>query len=124
MGLSYNLKSNAFSLLELIIATAVLSIGIIVVLQAFSFAARTAMFSCDMIKAVFLSQDKMQELEFKEKQGLLEEEPSGTEGRAGKFQWKTELKADDNLSLYKFNFVVAWERANRTEEINLSTYLR
>lgn len=124
MGLNYSQNKSGFSLLELIIAIAILTTGIIVVLQAFSYSARITGLSSDIIQAVSLTQDKMQELEFKEKQGLLTQEPSEVEGKEGKFEWQYLLEADTDLKLYNLNFSIWWQRANRKEEIILNTFLK
>lgn len=120
-GLKYLLKNKAFSLLELIIAVAILSIGIIANLQAFSFSARVTGLSCDYINAVFLGENKLQELEFKEKQNLIKEESiNDTEG---KFNWGYNITYNPDLDLYKLNFRVSWQRLNRNETIDLNSYL-
>ena len=124
MVLNCNLKNNAFSLLELIITVAILSIGIIIVLEALSYSARMAGLSCDIIDAVLLAEDKMQELEFKEKQGLINKEPRDIRAKFEGFDWKYTLNLDPDLNLYKLNFEIKWLRANREEGLDLSTYLR
>lgn len=122
--LRYKPKNKGFSLLELIITIAILSAGITVILQAFSFSARVTGLSNDIVKAVFLLEDKLQELDFKEKQGLIRQEPSLNSGVSDKFQWKNELSFDPDLNLYKLNFTINWQRAKENEEINVKTYLR
>jgi len=122
--LRYKSKNKAFSLLELIITIAILSAGITVILQAFSFSSRVTGLSSDIIKAVFLAEDKLQELDFKEKQGLVQQEPALQTGIYGKFQWKDSLSFDTDVNLYKLDFTVSWQRAKENEEINIGTYLR
>ncbi len=122
--LRYKRKIKAFSLLELIITIAILSAGITVILQAFSFSARVTGLSNDIVKAVFLAEDKLQELDFKEKQGLIRQEPPLNSGVSDKFQWKNELSFDPDLNLYKLNFTINWQRAKENEEINAKTYLK
>lgn len=124
MGLSCSLKNKAFSLLELIVAIAVLSVGIVVVLQALSHSAQAAGLSCDIINAVFLTQDEMQELEFKEKQNLINREPRQIKEKEGRFEWNYILNPDPGLNLYRVDFNVTWQRSNRAERLNLNTYLR
>jgi len=114
--------NKAFSLLELIIAVAILSIGVIVVLQAISFSARATGVSCDMINAVFLAQDKLQELELRENQGFLREE--NAKDTLDKFTWEYSITADRDLDLFKVAMDLNWQRANRQENLNINTYLR
>jgi len=80
--------------------------------------------SCDIIDAVFLAEDKMQELEFKEKQGLINKEPGEIRAKLEGFDWKYTLNLDPDLNLYKLNFDIKWLRANREESLDLNTYLR
>jgi prepilin-type N-terminal cleavage/methylation domain-containing protein len=122
--LSYKLNKKGFSLLELIVSMAILSVGIIMVLQALSFSVRVTGLSGDIIRAVFLAQDKIQELEFKERQGLIKQEPAEAEGKQEKFQWNYQLALNPDLNLYQLNFLVSWQRANRKEEIAVNTYLK
>jgi hypothetical protein len=77
-----------------------------------------------MINAAFLSEDKLQELDFKEKQGLISKEPSAAEEKKDKFAWKYTLNFDRDLNLHKLNWEVNWKRANRQEKLNLNTYFR
>lgn len=121
---SYNIKNRAFSLLELIIAIAILSAGIIIDLRALSFSARLTGISCDIVNAVFLVEDKMQELEFKEKQNLINKEPAQVKGRKNKFEWEYALNLDRDFNLYRLNFDIKWQRANRAESLKLNTFLR
>lgn len=122
-ALKYRIRSKAFSLLELIIAVAVLSVGIVAVLEALSFTARLAGLSNDIVNAVFLTEDKMQELEFKESQRLLESEPQEAMGEKDKFKWEYMNNLDADLGLYKLDFNIKWQRRDREEKINLNTYL-
>lgn len=115
---------KGFSLLELIISIAILSAGITVLLQSFSFSSRITGLSNDIIRGVFLAEDKLQELEFKEKQGLINREPALNSDVSGKFKWSDELEFDPDLGLYKLDFMINWQRANRIEEINIKTYLK
>lgn len=122
MGLNYCFKNKGFLLLELIIAVSILSVGIIVVLQALSNSSHTTGLSCDYINAVFLAEDKIQELELKEKQELIKEE--SVKDTKDKFQWGYTINLVPELNLYKLNFEIAWQRLNRNETINVNTYLR
>jgi len=124
VALNYNIKNKAFSLLELIIAIAVLSTGIIALLRAFSFSARLTGLSCDIINAVFLAEDKMQELELKEKQNLIDNEPAQVGDREGKFAWEYTLSLNRDFNLYRLDFDIKWQRANRDESLKLNTFLR
>jgi len=119
-----NRANRAFSLLELIITIAILSAGITVILQAIAFSSRTTGLSGDIIKAVFMAEDKLQEIDYKEKQGLIKQEPYESKGDFERFHWKYTLSFDSDLSLYNMDFVVDWQRSNKAQDINIRTYLK
>jgi len=124
VALNSRLRNKAFSLLELIITVAILSTGIVVVLQTFSYSARMAGLSGDIINAVFLAEDKLQELGYKEKRRLIEKEPPRVNDKKDKFAWEYNLTLEENLDLYRLDFDINWQRVNRQEELRLNTYLR
>lgn len=115
---------KAFSLLELLVATSVLSIGIIVTLQALSFCAKVAAISLDTAGALFLAEDKMQEWEFKEKNGLIAGVRLEDEGVSDKFKWLYRLEPEAENGLRNLNLRVVWKRGQAQEEIGFYTYLR
>lgn len=119
-------KANdlGFSLLELIVTVAVLSLGIVIILQSFSFCSRAAGFSGDMTSALFLSQDKLQELEFKESIFGIKNEPSGVIKEQGRFEYSYSLEFMPGCGLYLVDFGVFWTRQLAPKEIRIRTYLR
>jgi len=124
VALSWNSKNRAFTLVELVISIAILSAGIMAVLQALSFSARMSGLSCDIINAVFLAEDKLQELEFKENQDLIGKQPTNVKDGSNKFDWAYTLVFEPKINLYKLQFNVSWQAAIRKEELELNTYLR
>ena len=124
MALNSRLKNKAFSLLELIITVAILSTGIVVVLETFSYSGRMTGLSGDIINAVFLAEDKLQELGYKEKRRLIEKEPPQVKDKKDKFEWEYNISLDQDLDLYRLDFDISWQRANRQEDLQLNTYLK
>lgn len=118
----YKPANKAFTLLEVLVAIAILSIGITAVLKAFSFSARVAGYSADIQDAVFLAKGTLQELEFKEMNGLISLEPTENSGEDGRFQWKYTIETGANLYLVKYN--ITWMRSGREENLAVETYLR
>jgi hypothetical protein len=107
--------------LEVVIAIAVLSIGIVFILQAFSFSARVAGLAVDIVGASFITQDKMQELEFKAKNNILAQ--GSKQDKQDKFEYKYTVVDLDPLKLYEANFDIDWHRAGRAQKISANTYL-
>jgi len=118
----YSPRIRGFSLLELIMALAILSAGIVVVLQALSFCAQATGLSCDIVAAVFLAEDKIQELEFQEAQEALRE--TFEKGDSGRFSWARSVILDQDLNLYKTDIKISWQRQGRIQALEASTYLR
>jgi prepilin-type N-terminal cleavage/methylation domain-containing protein len=117
-------SKEGFSLLELVVAIALLSISLATIIQAFSFSAKAAGLSGDVTRAVLLGQDKLQVWQFKEQQGRLSQEAPQAQDASGKFQCASSLNFDQDLKLYKLNLTISWLRAERKEEFSLATYLR
>lgn len=120
--LKSNLGNKAFSLVELIVAVIILSVGMVAVLQAFSMCARLSGSSGDVTRALFLAQDKLEELERSE--GLLSGLPNNAEGSQDKFSWSYYLLLDEPLNLYKAGLEIGWVRRNSQEKLEYLTYLR
>jgi len=112
-------------LAELIIAVAILSVGITVVISAFSFSAQIAGFSKDLIEAVLLSEDTFQFIEFKERRGLWTGVERIEEARqADKFELYYRIDPKDTLSLKVAEVSVRWPYRKNIEQLALTTYLR
>lgn len=118
------MPKRAFTLFELMITVVILGIGIISVMQAFSYSARIAGLCSDITRAVFIAEDKLQELEFKERRSELSSEPPSLIGESDKFSWGLSLTPDDALKLYRLDFLLTWQRMGRKEEIAINTYLK
>jgi hypothetical protein len=124
VGLNYWRNKEALSLLELVVAIALLSISLAVIIQAFSFSAKAAGLSADITRAALLGQDKLQVWEFIEQQGALNHEAPQAFDASGKFQWVSRLDFDQDLKMFKLDLTISWLRAERKEEFSLATYLR
>ena len=114
---------KGFLFLELVVGIALLAVGITLVIQAFSSAARAHAISRDMIEAVFLMEDKIQELEFKEQHGRIGQEPPEAAGTMGRFAWRYALVPVQDIDLYLCNLSVAWNEARRNDSLTVDTYL-
>lgn len=121
-----NLKNSnkGIFLLEMIIAIAILSAGIVVVMEAIVFSTRAAGLSCDVVSAVFLAEDKLQELEYKEANSIISNEPEESEGSRDKFSWKRTFKLDPGVGLYVMDMELKWKTKSWQESFGVQTYFR
>jgi general secretion pathway protein I len=118
--------SKGFSLLEVIIALAIMSGGFLTVLQLYSMSIRTLRLSEQNFKAVMLAQSKMAELELV---NFNIEEKEGTFNYDKDYQWKVEisphespLNSDaDNLQLIFIKVIVFWGEENNVHASSLAT---
>jgi len=110
--------------LELLISIAILSTGIVIILQGFTFSARAAALSSDMIQAVFLAKDELQALEFKENNGLTALENPDNRNTVGRFRMRFLNELNKDLNLYTLSAEISWERSKKEEKITLRSYLR
>lgn len=119
----YCSKNKAFSLIELIIAIGILSAGIVFILQALSFSARSSGLSTDMTDALLLATDRMQMLELAESFGLKDLVPE--KEISGKFSLQYTLSPlESNTAISQAELSVSWQRMGKEENILLPTYFR
>jgi len=110
---------------ELVMAIGILAAGIVAVLQAFAFCARSTGLFCDIADAVFLAEDALQDFEFKEHQALVSKIAASDKGKSGKFDWEYSLEEDPEIkTLYRLNYKVNWVHAEKTETLDLATFLQ
>jgi prepilin-type N-terminal cleavage/methylation domain-containing protein len=117
------LNKQGFLLLEVIIAIAIVSIGLTVVLQALSFCAKSSALCRDITSAVFALEDRMQEMEFNARRGTIPDQTTQIKEKYGKFEFAYALKPLAGIDLRELNYDASWKSMNRDEKISLNTYL-
>lgn len=116
-------KSHGFSLLEVLVAFAVLTVTLGVLLQLFSLASRTAQVAGEQQKALLLAESKLVELAAGRTL-----QPGQDQGRFDdKYWWQTHIEVFDlrqmtdqesPLTPYRLSVTVGW---GREQAISLST---
>ena len=124
MGSSYNSNRNAFTLIEVVVATAILTIGVAVVARAFSQCAQAATVSSDVMRAVLLAGNRMEEWELREALGTVGAQPKQEVATVDRFGVGYSLEQDPVSSLYGLDLNVSWERLRTRRSFTLATYLR
>lgn len=120
------MSENGFSLLEVIVALAIMAMGFITVLQLFSGSIRSVSISEQYLKATTLAQSKMGELEMN---NYRPSEFEGTFANEENYSWQldispytTTLNSEiNNIQLSEVLLRVFWSEANQVRNIKLST---
>ena len=124
-------KRSAFSMIELMVAVSVLSIGVILIARSF-LSASSALSSCESrIVALSFLEGRMAEIEEKALNG--EEDLAGPDesvsinGRKADFKSGSQEmkigKNEDGLSVNKIMLSVGWREDNRPYDEDLGTYV-
>ncbi len=123
-------SKNGFSLLELIIAIAVLAIGLVGVLQIFPVGLRASLRAGMVTKAAFLAKNKTEEVKMSGFDAITELPPKiPLSGSDGDFDWDISiekinlegLESDGNTR--KITVRISWEERNRTRSEEFITYV-
>ena len=124
------MNNKGFSLLELIIAIAVLAVGLVGVLQIFPIGLRASQRAGMMTKAAFLAQNKIEDVKLAGFDAITELPPKiPLSGKDGDFEWN--IKIDDvNLEgiensseMRKVTVILTWPERNTTRSKDLITYV-
>ena len=119
-------NDDGFSLLEVIVALAIMAMGFITVLQLFSGSIRSVSLSEQYLKGTTLAHSKLGELEVNnysvtEFEGIFPDEKN--------YRWQLQVSPhtsplnskEDNIQLSEVTLNVLWEEAGKTRDIELST---
>jgi len=119
-------SEDGFSLLEVIVALAIMAMGFVTVLQLFSGSIRSVSMSEQYLKATTLAQSKMGELEMNNYRAS---EFEGTFGNEENYRWQLDISPytttlnseDNNIQLSEVLLRVLWSDSNKLHNVELST---
>ena len=119
-------NNNGFSLLEVIVALAIMAMGFVTVLQLFSGSIRSVSLSEQYLKGTTLAHSKLGELEVNNYKVT---EFEGTFPDEKDYRWQLEISPhtshlnskENNIQLSEVTLNVLWEDAGKTRDIELST---
>jgi len=125
------MKANkGFSLLELIIAIAVLAIGLIGVLQIFPVGLRASQRAGMMTKASFLAQNKIEDVKLAGFDAITELPPKiPLSGKDGDFEWSVKIGnvslegVESSRDMRKIIVTISWPERNTTRSKEFITYV-
>ena len=119
-------SNKAFSLLEVIITVAILSVAIMFIFRSFASAIASTKFSQNISLACFLAESHLWEIEQRHKDNLALPSPQGTEKIEERgFNWDYTILDTDIPELKKLKFTVSWKERLREKEysVDFFTYL-
>jgi prepilin-type N-terminal cleavage/methylation domain-containing protein len=120
--LKFKPRDSGFSLLELVITISVLSIGLTVVLQALSASSKATRFSNELVAAVLLGTDLIQELEFKEESHTLTQSDLNVVGEKGSIFWSVQSsQLPDSDSLFLLDIGLKWKSFLKERNFSFKT---
>ncbi len=121
---------KGFSLLELIIAIAVLAVGLVGVLQIFPIGLRASQRAGMMTKASFLAQNKIEDVKLAGFDAITELPPKiPLSGRDEDFEWAIEIDnillegVESSDDMRKVIITVTWPERNTTRSKEFITYV-
>ncbi|MCS5544337.1 MAG: prepilin-type N-terminal cleavage/methylation domain-containing protein [Gammaproteobacteria bacterium] len=119
-------NNDGFSLLEVIVALAIMAMGFVTVLQLFSGSIRSVSLSEQYLKGTTLAHSKLGELEVNnysvtEYEGIFPDEKN--------YRWQLQVSPhasplnskEENIQLSEVTLNVLWEDAGKTRDIEIST---
>jgi len=120
-------KNRGFTLIEIMISIAILSVGLILILQGFTRCLNILRISQNNLETSLLAEEKMAEFEIAAKQdkGAFFKDTSG-ESQSGniEFKWQIRLSPDNEYEdLNEVLTTVYWKEGRRSGASVFSTYL-
>lgn len=124
------MNKTGFSLLELIIAIAVLAVGLVGVLQIFPIGLRASHTAGMMTKAAFLAQNKIEDVKLAGFDAIAELPPKiPLSGKDGDFEWNVRIDdvnlegVEDPSEMRKVTVILTWPERNTTRSKEFITYV-
>lgn len=123
-----NLKSKGFTLLEVMLAVTILSVGLIFVLRSYLTSLRAIKVTQNLFIANLLLEQKVwqkQEQQMREGNINTVEDVGEFESPFSSFNYQLSFEEDPDLPLlYKGIFKISWQQRNRIYDTSCVTYMR
>ena len=113
-------SSLGFSLVELLITLTILSIGLVLILQAFSSSVKASAISRQLTEACFVAENKISELEFLRNHDQELALPGGT---VHALSWDYQLQPLEEEAIQLLDFRVFGQRPKQEGVLEIATYL-
>ena len=121
-GRGFRRGRQGFTLVEVLVATVILAIGLIGALTAFSIASRVTGVSTDDTALTFLAQEKLSEIQTLGREGLATAETRGDFAPARpEYKWELVMGKPDERNVVRVDLAIRFPEAGRTREVWFST---
>jgi prepilin-type N-terminal cleavage/methylation domain-containing protein len=121
-------RSKGFTLIEIMISVAILSFGLILILQGFTHSLNILRISQNNLQATLLAEEEMSQLQIdakNSKYGLLTDLNGESQVDNIEFSWQTSITPDEEYEdLNKLLTTVSWKEGRRKGAVPVVTYLR
>ena len=115
-------KADAgFLLIELLAASLILSIALVVLSRSFSSSASLLQHTSFLLRAETLLEEKM--MEFEQAKTLSAGSREGTFPIPGSFHWSTEIEKETESFLYEVAVTISWKEGWRPQSLTVTTLL-
>ncbi|MDD5195852.1 MAG: hypothetical protein PHQ96_09310 [Candidatus Omnitrophica bacterium] len=118
-------SNKSFSLLEVLIASAIITTALVFIFKAITISLTAAKFSQDITEACLLAQGRLWEIEQKYNKGLAPLADSGSDSAQDKeFNWNYRILDTGLPGLQQLRFTVSWQEKREKEyTTEFSTYI-
>lgn len=121
-------KNKGFTLLEVMLAVTILSVGLVMVVRSYVTSLRAIKTSREFLTANLLLEEKIwqEEQERTRPEGFIPQEKQDEfDPPFAGFNYKISFEQEENLpSLYKSTFEVFWRKRNKEHSVSCVTYTR
>ena len=114
------MSRHGFSLVEMMAALVIFSVGVVATLHVFSMSVVSAGTSLHYNRAVFLAQGLMEET-LAEESWSTGEDSGGLESQLPDGWWSSSILSTDTAGLYEIEITVAWTERGKEDEYTLTT---
>lgn len=116
------MRQKGFSLLEVMVALAILATALVVVLSHQAASIDVGNEAKIMTKATLLAQERMTALIAQEEVNVGVDEGEAEEGNPV-FKWKTEVEESETEGMKRVTVVIAWKEGGREKDLRVVTYV-
>ena len=121
-------RSKGFTLIEIMISVAILSFGMILILQGFTHSLNILRISQNNLQATLLAEEKMAQIQIdakKSQYGFLADSNGESKIDNIEFRWQTSITPDEEYEdLNELLTTVSWKEGKREGMVPVITYLR